>query len=588
MGQFWETKIENGIAAFTPCVTDTLVINIAALLRRQGDPADQVLLGRPRCEAQRSSYRSSCLAQLALRISSDNPEGNKSLPPYEAFIILFLFDMTVPMVIEGMRSGFLAVTSQHKCYAWEDSFSSKIQNDKLSWFRKAQLLSAAVNAKVSLTRSQELLLADELALLPNPPMQKDLPAISVSGIQRSVIMYYLELLTIQCATTGLSKRIGTGPPNISSRQDQDLTETGERGTKMLSVDSGLWPSYFFATLWQKLFDFLAPLGSVIEHSQLRVKNTVPTFTMVSMEHCHFVRYLASCSDYALKLVFTTGCWRPSFVLMSFFHTNPISRIVNRSLKTPERSTGTWHCCLSAFVLIGVDNTISLWGILRLLVGFYAAYLCFLSTMREDSITRSPVYAQFEEALNGVATIRACRAHDRLAELNGKTMDNNVRFTLVNMSGNRWLGIRLEFIGGLMIFLAAAFAVLANANASSQASVAPQMGLLLSYFNAVERVGTYAELPPEAPLVVENRRPPPGWPSAGAKVVMRYRPDLPPVLHGLCSIRFNLDPFNEHKDVKIWESLERDHLKDVVKRNSKRLDAEEPEKTLASDRDNSLV
>ncbi|EFJ10126.1 hypothetical protein SELMODRAFT_235616 [Selaginella moellendorffii] len=317
--------------------------------------------------------------------------------------------------------------------------------------------------------------------------------------------------------------------------------------------------------------------------------------------------------------------------MSFFHTNPIGRIVNRSLKTPERSTGTWHCCLSAFVLIGVVNTISLRGILRLLVGFYAAYLCFLSTMREDSITRSPVYAQFGEALNGVATIRACRAHDRLAELNGKTMDNNVRFTLVNMSGNRWLGIRLEFIGGLMIFLAAAFAVLANANASSQASVAPQMGLLLSY--ALSITSLLTALPPEAPLVVENRRHPPGWPSAGAKVVMRYRPDLPPVLHGLSasekvgmaartgkssmlsvlfrlveiesgqilidgydismmglrdslsesfhrrqfysqgSIRFNLDPFNEHKDVKVWESLERDNLKDVVKRNSKRLDAE---------------
>lgn len=142
-------------------------------------------------------------------------------------------------------------------------------------------------------------------------------------------------------------------------------------------------------------------------------------------------------------------------------------------------------------------------------------------------------------------------------MNGKAMDTNARFTLTTMGSNRWLGIRLEFIGGMMIWLTASLAVFSNARSSDQAAFAPQMGLLLSYtlnitsamtavlrlaslaensFNAVERVGTYADLEPEAPLVIENHRPPPGWPSAGAveykDVVMRYRPDLPPVLHGI--------------------------------------------------------
>ena len=79
-----------------------------------------------------------------------------------------------------------------------------------------------------------------------------------------------------------------------------------------------------------------------------------------------------------------------------------------------------------------------------------------STAREvkrlDSISRSPVYAQFGEALNGLATIRAYKAYDRMAQVNGNTMDNSVRFTLVNMSSNRWLGIRLECLGGLMIWM----------------------------------------------------------------------------------------------------------------------------------------
>eukprot|EP00249_Psilotum_nudum_P023194 c28783_g1_i1 orf=631-5508(+) len=367
--------------------------------------------------------------------------------------------------------------------------------------------------------------------------------------------------------------------------------------------------------------------------------------------------------------------------MSFFNSNPLGRIINRFAKDTsdiDRNVAVYtnmflssvFQLLSTFALIGIVNTASLWAIMPLLIAFYAAYLYYQSTSREvkrlDSITRSPVYAQFAEALNGLATIRAYQAYDRMAKVNGCAMDNNVRFTLVNMSSNRWLGIRLECLGGLMIWLTATFAVLANQRSKNQASVASQMGLLLSYalnitslmtttlrlasiaengFNSVERVGAYSDLTPEAPLIIENNRPPPGWPSKGAvefkNVVMRYRIGLPPVLVGLSvsiqpsekigivgrtgagkssmfntlfrivepesgqifidgwdiskfglndlrealgiipqspvlfsgTIRFNLDPFNEHNDADIWESLERAHLKDVIGRNSLGLDAE---------------
>lgn len=367
--------------------------------------------------------------------------------------------------------------------------------------------------------------------------------------------------------------------------------------------------------------------------------------------------------------------------MGFFHANPVGRIINRFAKDVgdiDRTVALYtnmfltsvFQLLSTFALIGFVNSISLWAILPLLLAFYAAYLYFQSTAREvkrlDSITRSPVYAQFGEALNGLATIRAYKAYDRMAAVNGQTMDTNVRFTLVNMSSNRWLAIRLEFLGGLMIWLTATLAVFGNSRSSNQAAFAPQMGLLLSYalnitslmtttlrlasmaensFNAVERVGNYTDLQSEAPLEIPDHRPPPGWPSAGAvsfkNVVMRYRPDLPPVLHGLTvdirsqekvgvvgrtgagkssmfntlfrivepdsgviiidgvnilqmglgdlrrrlgiipqmpvlfsgTIRFNLDPFNEHNDADLWESLERAHLKDAVRRNPLGLDAE---------------
>ncbi|KAH7654349.1 Xenobiotic-transporting ATPase protein [Dioscorea alata] len=365
--------------------------------------------------------------------------------------------------------------------------------------------------------------------------------------------------------------------------------------------------------------------------------------------------------------------------MVFFHTNPLGRIINRFAKDLgdiDRNVATFvnmflgqvSQLLSTFVLIGIVSTLSLWAIMPLLILFYAAYLYYQATAREvkrlDSITRSPVYAQFAEALNGLPTIRAYKAYDRMTNINGKSMDNNVRYTLVNMGANRWLAIRLETLGGIMIFFTASFAVMENQRAENQKAFASTMGLLLSYalnitnlltavlrlaslaensLNAVERVGTYVELPSEAPPVVENSRPPPGWPSSGIirfqDVVLRYRPELPPVLHGISftigasekvgivgrtgagkssmlnalfrivelekgkifiddhdiakfgltdlrkalgiipqspvlfsgTVRFNLDPFNEHNDADLWEALERAHLKDVIRRNDLGLD-----------------
>lgn len=218
----------------------------------------------------------------------------------------------------------------------------------------------------------------------------------------------------------------------------------------------------------------------------------------------------------------------------------------------------------------------------------------------------------------------------------------------------------------MIWLTATFAVMQNGRAENQEAFASTMGLLLSYalnitglltgvlrlaslaensLNAVERVGTYVDLTPEAPQVIEDNRPPPGWPTEGEikfeDVVLRYRPELPAVLHGVSfvvppsdkvgivgrtgagkssmlnalfrivelergrilvdgydiakfgvadlrkvlgiipqspvlfsgTIRFNLDPFNEHNDADLWEALERAHLKDVIRRNTLGLDAE---------------
>ncbi|XP_022156302.1 ABC transporter C family member 1-like [Momordica charantia] len=258
--------------------------------------------------------------------------------------------------------------------------------------------------------------------------------------------------------------------------------------------------------------------------------------------------------------------------MLFFNTNPLGRVINRFAKDIgdiDRKIPSYvnmflediSQLLFTFILIGILSTSSLWAIFPLLLLFYVAYLYYQRTSREvqrlDSISRSCVYAQFGEALNGLSSTRAYKAHDRMTEINAKSMDNNIRFTLVNTSANRWLGIRLETLGGLMIWFAATFAVMQNGRAEKQQAFASTMGLLLTYalninylltsvlkfgsmfensLNSVERVGTYIDLASEAPSIIESNRPPPGWPSSGLikfeNVVLRYRPELPPILHGL--------------------------------------------------------
>lgn len=63
---------------------------------------------------------------------------------------------------------------------------------------------------------------------------------------------------------------------------------------------------------------------------------------------------------------------------------------------------------------------------------------------------------------------------------------------------------------------------------------------------MERVIEYLDLPQEPPAIIESNRPPAYWPSStGSEVllrvdnlVVRYAPDLPPVLHG---VSFQLKP-----------------------------------------------
>lgn len=92
------------------------------------------------------------------------------------------------------------------------------------------------------------------------------------------------------------------------------------------------------------------------------------------------------------------------------------------------------------VLIGIYTPLALPMLVPIMLLFYWLYVYFQTTVREikrlDSLSRSPVYGSINEALNGLATIRAFGAEKRLIARHSQFVNDNVVMSLANQSMNR--------------------------------------------------------------------------------------------------------------------------------------------------------
>jgi ATP-binding cassette, subfamily C (CFTR/MRP), member 1 len=160
--------------------------------------------------------------------------------------------------------------------------------------------------------------------------------------------------------------------------------------------------------------------------------------------------------------------------MSFFETTPVGRILNRFssdiYRVDEVIARTFNMLFvntgrAAFTLGVIAFSTPAFMVLVIPIGIiyiiYQKY--YLRTSRElkrlDSVSRSPIYAHFQESLGGVSTIRAYRQQARFALENEWRMDANLRAYFPSVSANRWLAVRLEFLGSVIIFAAAIFAII---------------------------------------------------------------------------------------------------------------------------------
>mmetsp|Transcript_14532 Transcript_14532/g.49619 ORF Transcript_14532/g.49619 Transcript_14532/m.49619 type:complete len:1544 (-) Transcript_14532:156-4787(-) len=253
----------------------------------------------------------------------------------------------------------------------------------------------------------------------------------------------------------------------------------------------------------------------------------------------------------------------------FFDTTPTGRVLNRftsdmyTLDNEMRETlSMMLMCLVrviqvSLVIIYVTPTF-LPIVIPLSYVYYRVQEFYRNSSRElkrlESVAKSPIFAQFSETLNGLSTIRSFGSQHNFVHNSQQLNDCFSRAYFGNNASNRWLAVRLEFIGNIAIGCASLFAVLQNA---SDPAAAGLVGLsityalevtgtlnwsirtftqLESYMVAAERVEEYTTMETEAPAIVDSYRTADSWPSEGKlsfdNVKLRYREGLEPALKGI--------------------------------------------------------
>ncbi|CAF4372173.1 unnamed protein product, partial [Adineta steineri] len=150
--------------------------------------------------------------------------------------------------------------------------------------------------------------------------------------------------------------------------------------------------------------------------------------------------------------------------------------------------------------------------------------------RLDSTTRSPVYSNFGETVQGLTSIRAYNAQQRFIDLSDGLLDRNQACYFASCVSNRWLAVRLETIANLLTLVTSLFAVLmrdrltagiAGLTITYAMQITQSLNWLVRMTSdietnivSVERIDEYAKLQSEAPWEIPEKKPPTGWPTTG--------------------------------------------------------------------------
>ena len=262
-----------------------------------------------------------------------------------------------------------------------------------------------------------------------------------------------------------------------------------------------------------------------------------------------------------------------YTSIRFFESNPSGRILNRISKDqqvidellPMTLFDALQCLLmtiGSLAIIGYINPWVLLILIPLLPAFWWIRKFYLQSSRQikrlESVTRSPVYAQFSSSLNGgLSTIRAFDARDNFLQLFIDRIDTNSRAFFILIAAVRWFGLRLDLMTSVLSLITSVLTIVFRLElepAAAALSLMYSINLTMlfqwavrqsaeaeNYMTSAERIYEYGQLKAEEDddehfdtcLMVQ---PPNDWPNQGiiefTNYSMKYRVELEPVLNNL--------------------------------------------------------
>jgi ABC-type multidrug transport system fused ATPase/permease subunit len=256
--------------------------------------------------------------------------------------------------------------------------------------------------------------------------------------------------------------------------------------------------------------------------------------------------------------------------MTYFETVPMGRILNRFTYDTDVNDVLLTQVISMFIIscswytasIAVQIAILPWSALALfpISGLYLVFMHYYrmtgpDLQRIDALSRSPMQSMVSECLEGSTSIRVFQQDGKFISRFEDIVDVNSSALLNYVSVQRWLSVRMEVLGSVVVLTTTVLVVCLNDTLQTSAGLA---GLLITWganftitlnflvqtfseteaaITAIERVDAMADLPTEKPMeTADEFKPPPEWPEKGLlefrDVSLRYREGLPLVLNEL--------------------------------------------------------
>ncbi|CAO2815297.1 unnamed protein product [Amaranthus hypochondriacus] len=254
--------------------------------------------------------------------------------------------------------------------------------------------------------------------------------------------------------------------------------------------------------------------------------------------------------------------------MSFFDATPSGRILNRASTDQSAVDMNIPSQVGAFAfsliqLLGIIVVMSqvAWQVFVIFIPVTAISLWYqqfyIPSARElcrlVGTTKAPVIQHFAETISGATTIRSFDQESRFCETSVKLVNGYSRPKFYNAAAMEWLCIRLDllssitFAASLMFLISIPVGLIDPGIAGLSVTYGLNLNMLQGWLIwnlcnmenkiiSVERILQYTSIPSEPPLVIEESKPEPSWPSHGEvhiqNLQIRYAPHMPLVLRGI--------------------------------------------------------